>query len=385
MPFTPRSTMPASASASARASAGPASPLPSPSAPDGPDALVSGADTAEGIGAGPASGGVSTVRGLLYASAAGLAWGTAGAAATLLHREGGLGPVAITFWRFLIGALVLLAGRFRPARRGVGAGAGTGVATAPGRPSGFGARLRRRPARAWASLAATGAAMALFHVCYQTAVVCSGLAVGTAVTLGAAPVLTALAARPLLGERLGRGGAAALSVALGGLVLLAFGAGGSTGGSAPVAGLFAALGSAAGLAGTNLLAQVEEARAAGSHWTAADRAAGGFAVGLLLLLPALGFVRVLPAGTGVRLAWSAGLIGYLGLVPSAGAYALVFRALTAVRATTVSAVLMLEPAAALVLGVTMFGEHLTAAAAGGAGALMVAVLMLARAEHRRAG
>lgn len=50
-------------------------------------------------------------RGLLYVTLAATAWGTAGAAAALLYRGSGLGPLALTFWRTFGGLVLLLAVR----------------------------------------------------------------------------------------------------------------------------------------------------------------------------------------------------------------------------------------------------------------------------------
>ena len=49
---------------------------------------------------------LSVSRGLLYVSFAAIAWGTGGAVAAVLYRSG-LGPIAVSFWRFAIGMLVL--------------------------------------------------------------------------------------------------------------------------------------------------------------------------------------------------------------------------------------------------------------------------------------
>ncbi|MYX22082.1 EamA family transporter, partial [Streptomyces sp. SID8380] len=57
-------------------------------------------------------------RGLLFLTLAGLAWGTAGAAAALLYRSSGLGPLALSFWRYVGGLALLLATlALRPASR----------------------------------------------------------------------------------------------------------------------------------------------------------------------------------------------------------------------------------------------------------------------------
>lgn len=55
----------------------------------------------------------------------------------------------------------------------------------------------------------------------------------------------------------------------------------------------------------------------------------------------------------------------------------------AVRATTVSVVMMLEPVAALFLGVTLLGERMTLATAAGSAVLLCAVLLSAERERER--
>ncbi|MEV4188677.1 EamA family transporter, partial [Streptosporangium canum] len=111
---------------------------------------------------------VSVRRGLLYVSIAATAWGTGGAAGALLYQAGGLGPVAVSFWRFAAGAVMLLL-----ASRVFGLG----------RPGGLGRTV------------ITGVAMAVYQTAYFAAIAESGLAVATVVTIGATPVLVAAGAR----------------------------------------------------------------------------------------------------------------------------------------------------------------------------------------------
>ncbi|MDG4858218.1 EamA family transporter, partial [Streptomyces sp. T-3] len=142
---------------------------------------------------------LSVGRGLLYLIVAGVAWGTAGAAASLVFRASDLGPLSLSFWRCAGGlALLLVAGALRR-RRAVGG--------------------RVRVGR----VAVLGVALAVFQTAYFAAVQLTGLAVGTVVTLGAGPVLIAIGARLALGERLGRGGLAAVVGALAGLAVLVLG------------------------------------------------------------------------------------------------------------------------------------------------------------------
>ncbi|MFD4975011.1 EamA family transporter, partial [Streptomyces sp. NPDC058424] len=58
-----------------------------------------------------ASLGLPVGRGLLYLIVAGAAWGTAGAAASLVYRTSDIGPVTLSFWRCAIGFVLLLAAR----------------------------------------------------------------------------------------------------------------------------------------------------------------------------------------------------------------------------------------------------------------------------------
>ncbi len=63
--------------------------------------------------------GLPVGRGLLYLIVAGAAWGTAGAAASLVYRASDMGPVALSFWRCAAGLVLLLA--VRPLSAGPGA------------------------------------------------------------------------------------------------------------------------------------------------------------------------------------------------------------------------------------------------------------------------
>ncbi|MEV0310059.1 DMT family transporter [Nonomuraea fuscirosea] len=281
---------------------------------------------------------VSARRGALYVSVAATAWGTGGAAGVLLFETGGLGPVGVSLWRYLLGAAFLLAlARRRP--RG-------GLLT-------------------WRVLV-VGAGMAVYQTAYFAAIAHTGVALATVVTMGATPVFTALGSRFLLREHLGRVALAALAAALAGLLLL-------TGESvlqaraSSVLGIAFALGSAAGYAGVTLFSR---------RYRDDDPQSvsiGGFVVGAVCLAP-----FALAEGVVPELSWtSAWLLVYLGAVPTALAYGLFFRALTALRATTVSIISLGEAVGAALLGVVLFGERLTAPAWAGCLLLLAAVTVLA--------
>ncbi|WP_436758917.1 EamA family transporter [Streptosporangium sp. V21-05] len=329
---------------------------------------------------------VSVRRGLLYVSIAATAWGTGGAAGALLHQTGGLGPVAVSFWRFAAGAAVLLLARLlfglggprhagplttlRPARL-------TGPPTTVRRTRSTGplavlrrARLARRGS-VFGRVLVTGVAMAVYQTAYFAAIAESGLAVATVVTIGATPVLVAAGGRLLLGERLSATGLGAVVIALTGLAMLTLGDGPA---AFSAAGVGWALLSAAGYAGVTLLnrASTDEPYAT---------ATGGFVVGGLCLLPVALAQGLLPSGDPLA-SWA--IVVYLGTVPTALAYGLFFTGLVAVRATTAAVISLVEPVGAAILGILLLGERLTPAAACGSALLLGAVALLALRERGQA-
>ncbi|MFJ6500797.1 DMT family transporter [Streptomyces virginiae] len=293
-------------------------------------------------------------RSLLYLVVAGAAWGTAGAAASLLFLASDLGPLALSFWRCAGGLVVLL-----------GVLAVRGSRPVPG---------RVRPSAA--SLIGTGFLFTLFQAAYFAAVRETGLAVGTVVTLGAGPVIIALGARYWMGERLGRGGVTAVVGALAGLAVLVLGSGG---GEVRPLGVGWALLSAAGYAGMTLRARWLGQRGAGGDPLVTT--AWSVAVGTVCLLPLAVVEGVLPHTADLgRVLW---LLVYVATVPTALAYALYFTGAAAVRAATVSVIMLIEPVSAAVIAVLLLGERLTGAVVLGTVLLLTAVGALIVAEARR--
>ncbi|MFE3327885.1 DMT family transporter [Streptomyces sp. NPDC059176] len=305
--------------------------------------------------------GLPVGRSLFYLAVAGVAWGTAGAAASLIFEASDLGPLALSFWRCL-GGLVLLAGA-SVLRRRTAAPAGTADAEPRSR------RLLR--------ILGTGIGLTLFQSAYFAAVDQTGLAVGTVVTLGAGPVFIALGAKFTMGEQLGTGGVAAVSGALAGLVVLVLG---GDGGTVRLAGVALAVVSAAGYAAVTLLTRWLGRNGGGGD--ALSTTAWTFLVGAVGLLPFALVEGLLPhAAEPARVGW---LLGYVVAVPTALAYALYFAGAAVVRAATVSVIMLLEPVSAAVLAVTVLGERLTAATVTGTVLLLAAVVGLVVQEVRLA-
>ncbi|MFD3523418.1 DMT family transporter [Streptomyces sp. NPDC058653] len=310
-----------------------------------------------------AAPGLSAGRGLFYLAVAGVAWGTAGAAASLVYRVSDIGPLSLSFWR-CVGGLVLLLGALALRRRRAAPGPLPETATEP---------RRRRLTR----ILVTGTGLAVFQSAYFAAVEETGLAVGTVVTLGAGPVLIALGARLTMGERLGGSGLIAVLGALAGLTVLVLGGDGAT--VRPLGIAYAVL-AAAGYAAITLLT-----RALGRDGGRADSlatTAWAFAVAALCVVPLAAGEGLLPHTTEpAQVLW---LLLYVAAVPTALAYALYFAGAAVVRAATVSVIMLLEPVSAAVIAVALLGERLTAATVVGTLLLLAAVVGLATAEARLA-
>src|SRR2546425_9407951 len=117
------------------------------------------------------------LAGYLFALAAGAIWGTTGPLSTALYRAGEA-ITGIGFWRLVIGLLgFVVYGLLRP-------------------------QLFRIDRKAWLLVGLGGGALvALFEVAYQFGIAGTGVA-GAAALLYIAPVLVAILAKPLLGEKL---------------------------------------------------------------------------------------------------------------------------------------------------------------------------------------
>ncbi|MEV7234222.1 DMT family transporter [Streptomyces sp. NPDC051020] len=296
-------------------------------------------------------------RSLFYLIVAGVAWGTAGAAASLIFRVSDLGPLALSFWRCVGGLVLLLAALvLRPRRAAVSAES-----------------RRRRLLR----ILGTGVGLTLFQSAYFAAVEATGLAVGTVVTLGAGPVLIAVGARLTMGERLGGGGLAAVLGALAGLAVLVLGGEGAV---VRPAGVALALLSASGYAAITLLTRWLGRDGGGSDPLATS--AWAFGIGALGLLPMAAAEGLVPhTADAAQVVW---LLVYVAAVPTALAYALYFAGAAVVRAATVSVIMLLEPVSAAVIAVVVLREQLTAATVAGTLLLLAAVAGLAVAETRSA-
>lgn len=269
--------------------------------------------------------------GYLCALGAGTLWGTTGPLSTALYAEGAQ-LTGIGFWRIALATVAFLV---------------------------FGA-LRRE---VWAADRRTlllavlvgGGFVALFEVAYQFAIAGTGVA-GAAALLYTAPVMVALLADPLLGEKL-TPGRLMLAVAVGAGAALTVRGGQhepAAGAQSPslVAGVASGLTAAAAYAGTTVLARFLVPRigslrflvleiAGGSVWLAVALPLAGRPPAVPPSLAAWGYVVALAVGT----VWAANMLFFGGVKR-------IEAAPTAVAAT-------IEPVVGALLALALFGQQLS--------------------------
>ena len=285
---------------------------------------------------------VASRHGFLLVVLAGLCWGTSGVSGSIVLERTDLQALDIAWHRMAIAAVALLVGHLLTRRR---------RAAAPS---------VRHDRGVVVHLVLVAAGLAAYQLAYFAAVTAAGVSIATLVALGLAPLLIAVGAT-LLGH--GRPDAAtmvALTVALVGLVLLVGISAGETG-TAVVLGALLATGSALGyavvtLAGAGVPAGVPVTLA-------------GFGGGALLLTPVALVVGLRFTAEPVALA----TLVYLGLVPTALAYALFFTGIKTVPGAVASIVTLLEPLTATALATAFLGERLAPAALAGGLLVLAAV------------
>jgi len=224
-----------------------------------------------------------------------------------------------------------------------------------------------RPTRGGASALLGLTGVALFCL-FQNVGLHYASATTTALINGGIPVLTALLATALLGERLGRRRLAGLLIAVGGVAaIILLGPGASLGASTlgnvlPVAGAvsfaaYAVLGRRTFDAG-NALAVV----------------AGSTRYGLLFLLPGAG-LELATVGLGPLTRHDVLLLLYLGAGCSALAFVLCGYGLTRLDAGQGAVFGNLKPLVGVVLAVALLGESLSAGQLGGGALVLLGVLL----------
>ncbi|HSK22309.1 MAG TPA: DMT family transporter [Egicoccus sp.] len=287
----------------------------------------------------------AAVRGPLLVLAAATLWGSVGTAQELGPTEAW--PPAVAAFRSLAGGALLVA--VVVARQGFGSlAAGARAAPAP--------------------LALAGAAIAAFQWGYFSGIRLTGVAVGTLLAIGSAPVWAGVIEAVRHGRPSPRW-IIATAVTVTGTALLTLGGGDAGDGVDPV-GVAASLSAGAAYA----LYTAASSRLVGRGVTGARGMALTFTISGLLLVPAL-----LPRP--IAWAWTAeGMVmtAWLAVAATAVAYTLFAAGLRTVDAPTATTLTLAEPLTATLLAIVVVGERLPPLAAAGAASVGVGLLLAGR-------
>lgn len=300
-----------------------------------------------------------TLVAALAAVGAAALWGTTGTSQALGPQ--GSDPVSVGTMRIVVGALVLVLLAVGRARGGVGGRAASG-----GDDHGL---WRRAPL--WLLLLLGGLSVAAYQVTFFLGVARAGVAVGTVIALGAAPVATGVLGL-LLAERPDVRWTVATTGAVIGVVLLVSSSGGQ--GGLDLVGIVAAVGAGISYAGYTILGRMLILRGAPGITVMA----WFFSIGALALVPSLLFVDMTWLGT-LR---GTLMVLWLGIIATGLSYIFFQRALADLPASTVATLSLAEPVTATLLGVIVLREQLPLGSAVGI-AVVIGSLMLVSMGRRR--
>lgn len=295
--------------------------------------------------------------GVLFVLAASVLWGTTGTAATFAP---GVSPLAIGAVAMGVGGLLQAA----VAGRSV-------IAFAP--------FLRNR----WPTVALGSLAVATYPLAFYSSMHLAGVAVGTVVSIGSAPLASAVIERIVDKRRFTARWAAGAVLGLSGAVLLCFAEAGHTD-PAPDSAWSTPAGIGLGLVAGLTYAFYSWAAHRLINTGAPSSAVMGtvFGLGGLLLMPVL-------AATGAPLfaSWQNLAVGvYMALIPMFAGYVLFGWGLARVHASTATTISLTETVVAAVLAVVVVGERLPAPAWAGAALVLGSLFVLTLpAPARRRG
>ena len=266
------------------------------------------------------------VAGILAVLVTAVLWGTTGTAATFAP---GVGPLAIGAAALGIGGLL------------------QALIAVP--------QLRRERAALTAQrgmILAGAAGVVIYPLAFYSSMHLAGVAIGTVVSLGSAPIASGLLERLLEGRRLGRAWLAAAALGIAGCAVLCAATMRDAPGDGPATLVGVGLGVIAGA--TYALYSWAAHRLMGRGIGRAATMGAVFGLGGLALLPVLALTGAPLLETGQAFAVGA----YMALVPMFLGYVLFGIGLTRIPASTATTLTLAEPAVAAVLAVLVVGERL---------------------------
>lgn len=295
----------------------------------------------------------SPVAAMAAACGAAFLWGTGALVVNLLIARFGLSPENISFWRFVVGAVLLLALFARPVHW---------------------PKLRAQGLL----LLGAGACMAMYVLFWFLGIARIGAAVPTLIALCLPPVLVTLVAVTRGRERLDAGLVATLAAALLGTALVVMRHGGMAAGT-PAAVVLAGVGfsvaSAVLYAGFTMVSgRLSQALGAGPA-TMGLTIVAAVVMGLSALYTPLAWPNEIPPE-----AW----LLYLGLVTAALALLAFSWGAARLSPTALTVATLVEPLTAVLLAALLLGEALSAAQWLGAVLMLASIAALGRRDAQRA-
>ena len=232
----------------------------------------------------------------------------------------------------------------------------------------------RHPLPSWLVVVIGAAGVIAYQPAFFAGTAANGVAVGTVVALGSAPVMTGALDWALRRRYPGHLWLAATAIATAGVGMLAAATNGATVGADPL-GILASLGAGASYAVYTLAGKALLDRG----WTPTG------SMGALFGAAAVVSVPLLVATDAAWLATGPGLVMalWLGLVTTTAAYVLFGYGLGGLAPATVSTLTLAEPLTAAILGVAVLGEALSGGAALGLVVLASGIVVLAAGQMRR--
>ncbi|MCM3610215.1 EamA family transporter [Planococcus sp. MERTA32b] len=224
----------------------------------------------------------------------------------------------------------------------------------------------------WPAVLVSAASMALFQPLFFSSVQLTGIAIGTVVAIGSAPVLAGMIEWLFLKKRPDRIWTIATMLSIIGCILLF-----ANKGAADVDALGVAMALGAGLAfalyaiaSKNVLESME----------AVPAVALIFSVAALFLIPSLFFFDI----SYILIPGDAGIIFYLGFATTSLAYILFSKGLKKIPSSSAVTLSLAEPLTASILGVLVVGEVLSGLSWTGVVLLLGGILVLTMGKKRKA-
>lgn len=223
-------------------------------------------------------------------------------------------------------------------------------------------------------------AVAVYPLAFYASMHLAGVAVGTVISIGSAPLLSALLEVFFDRKRLSRRWICGAAVGVAGMILLTLAENGHA--AAEGERTYVLTGIMLGLvAGLTYALYSWSARRMMQHGISGPAAMGStFGLGGLLLMPVLAFT-----GAPLLHSWvNAGVGIYMALVPMFIGYLCYGYGLARVAASTATTITLLEPVVAALLAVTLVGETLPAIGWAGMGLIVVCLAIITLPARKRA-